>query len=107
MPELRRLAWRPKLWLRSLSSTGSSVSGVILTPEPHQYLLSVMVLNITLFSLAITQSSRGNSNIWTSYVTEADFSAPAPAPNPQVAMDGKVAYPVQGFPQQQPQFVPQ
>ena len=65
-----------------------------------------MVLNITLFSLAITQSSRGNSNIWTSYVTEADFSAPAP--NAQVPMEAKMDA-SQGIhpPQQQQPFVPQ
>ena len=64
-----------------------------------------MVLNITLFGLAITQSSRGNGNIWTSYVTEADFSAPAP--NAQVPMEPK-SYASPGMPQQQqPQFVPQ
>lgn len=63
-----------------------------------------MVLNITLFSLAITQSSRGNGSIWTSYVTEADFTAPAP--NAQVPMEPKI-YATPGIPQQQPQFVPQ
>jgi len=63
-----------------------------------------MVLNITLFSLAITQSSRGNSNIWTSYVTEVDFSAPAP--NAQVPMEAKMGA-SQGMHPPQQQFAPQ
>lgn len=38
---------------------------------------SVMVLNIFLLSLAIIQANRGNSGIWTSCVTDVDYSAPA------------------------------
>jgi hypothetical protein len=35
-----------------------------------------MVSNILLFSLAIKQHNRGHTNIWTSYVTDTDFTAP-------------------------------
>jgi hypothetical protein len=38
-----------------------------------------MVSNIFLFSLAIRQYNRGHTNIWTSYVTDTDFTAPGPA----------------------------
>jgi len=39
--------------------------------------IMLMVLNIFLLSLAITQANRGNSAIWTSCVTDVDYSAPA------------------------------
>lgn len=38
--------------------------------------LLLMILDIFLLSLAIMQANRGNSAIWTSCVTDADFSGP-------------------------------
>jgi len=66
--------------------------------------LMLMVLDIFLLTLAIIQVNRGNSGIWSSCVTDVDYSAPATA-----TTEAKVAYgsPVTPVPQQVPSPVPQ
>jgi len=69
--------------------------------------LMLMVLNIFLLTLAIIQANRGNSAIWTSCVTDVNFSAPgtsSEAPK-STGTYGSPAYPVTPM-AQYPQPVP-
>jgi hypothetical protein len=61
-----------------------------------------MGLNIFLFSLAIIQANRGNSAIWTSCVTDVDYSAlPALSATPDARLaDGSPVTPMSQYSQQ-------
>jgi len=75
--------------------------------------LALMALNVFLLALAIMQANRGNSAVWTSCVTDVNYSAPAAE---AATIEHKVAYesptiptittPVNQYPQQYPQPVP-
>lgn len=71
---------------------------------------SVMSLNIFLLSLAIVQANRGNSGIWTSCVTDTNYSAPGAAAatstgEPKLGYGNPTSGPVTPV-NQYPQFVP-
>jgi hypothetical protein len=74
--------------------------------------LLLMFLDIFLLSLAIVQANRGNAGIWTSCVTDADYSAPAAT---SATTEAKIGYggptsvpvtPVTQYAQPYPQPVP-
>lgn len=44
----------------------------------HRFFSSVFFYNITLYVLIIRQHMRGNSNVWTGFITETDFAAAGP-----------------------------
>jgi len=75
-------------WINYCSSLGYSYSGYESTCMETQAMaafaflnwIMLMALNIFLLSLAIIQANRGNSAIWTSCVTDVDYSAPAVSP---------------------------
>lgn len=108
-------AWRLKQWPLLPSSTGFCVR----TPSFYIHLIHlihadeiVMFLDIFLLSLAIVQANRGNAGIWTSCVTDADYSAPAAT---SATTEAKIGYggptsvpvtPVTQYTQPYPQPVP-
>lgn len=61
-----------------------------------------MGLDIFLLSLVIVQDNRGNSAIWTSFVTEVDYSAPRPASSEPNESPVKLSPTVAQYPQYVP-----
>jgi len=117
---------RDAYYYYNLSRLQLCVETDILTAFSFINWIMLMILNITLFVLAIIQSKRGN-NIWTGYVTDVNSSAPVTEEhvdpvnpvNPQQSMtdganpppsvaygDGAYRQPVLGqqYTAQQPQF---
>jgi len=64
--------------------------------------LMLMILNVFLLTLAIVQANRGNSGIWTSCVTDVNYSAPSSATTEGKLDYGSPVTPMAQYPQSVP-----
>jgi hypothetical protein len=53
--------------------------------------ITLLAYSVALLVLVIRQVSRGNHNVWTSYITETDFAAPGPNSNAPANTEAKIA----------------
>jgi len=114
------LGWTWFLWIMWLSTGGSAASiswlgdcGAFLSDAESacretQALTAfsfltwfgLLAYNVLLFALVIRQHMRGNTGVWNSFITEADFTAAGPTSN--MVLQDKMNVPQQNF---APQYV--